>query len=365
MPEPPARQPGIMAAATRPPARLRALSRLQQEFSTALLVILILICAFVSPNFFTRGNLQNLADQIPVFGVLAAGQMLVIVSGGIDLSVGSVVALGAFFAAVLSFHGTAPALIVPILAMGAVGFINGLGVAFTRVPPFIITLGMLSIARGAALQAASRYNGASVSGSGAAPVSASNAGNFRLISEGSFLGIPSGAWIMVAVFIGLAYVLRFTRFGRHVFAIGGNEQAALLLGVRVRRVKLAIYTISGMLAGLASVLYASRLLSAPPTAAQGYELDAITAVVVGGTLLTGGVGTVRGTIVGLLIISILPNIFNLLSLDPAWQQVARGSVLLAVVMLQLVVAPGSRVGGARIRTSPPGSTQSATENSTS
>ena len=145
-------------------------------------------------------------------------------------------------------------------------------------------------------------------------------------------------------------MLRYTRFGRHVFAVGGNETAAALLGVRVRQVKLAIYTISGMLAGLAGVLYASRQLSAPPTAAQGYELDAITAVVVGGTLLTGGVGTVRGTIVGLLIISILPNIFNLLGLDPAWQQVARGAVLLGVVMLQLVVLPGSRIGGIKART---------------
>jgi ribose transport system permease protein len=144
-------------------------------------------------------------------------------------------------------------------------------------------------------------------------------------------------------------VLRYTRFGRHVFAIGGNETAALLLGVRVRRVKLALYTISGALAGLAGILYASRQLSAPPTAAQGYELDAITAVVVGGTLLTGGVGTVRGTIVGVLIIRILPNIFNLLGFDPAWQQVARGAVLLAVVLLQLVVMPTGRIGGVRLR----------------
>jgi ribose transport system permease protein len=174
------------------------------------------------------------------------------------------------------------------------------------------------------------------------------------------LGLPLGALIAAAIFVTLAYTLRYTRFGRHVFAIGGNETAATLLGVRVRRVKLAIYTISGTMAGLAGVLYASRELSAPPTAAQGYELDAITAVVVGGTLLTGGVGTVRGTIVGLLIISILPNIFNLLGLDPAWQQVARGAVLLAVVLLQLVFVPGGSIGGLRRRkggTRAPGLTQ--------
>ncbi|HKO23698.1 MAG TPA: ABC transporter permease, partial [Chloroflexota bacterium] len=192
-------------------------------------------------------------------------------------------------------------------------------------------------------------HGASVAGAGASPVSASYSGGFPLISEGSVFGAPSGALIALVVFVLLAYVLRYTRFGRHVFAIGGNESAALLLGVLVRHVKLALYTISGALAGLAGILYASRELSAPPTAAQGYELDAITAVVVGGTLLTGGVGTVRGTIVGVLIIRILPNIFNLLGFDPAWQQVARGAVLLAVVLLQLVVMPTGRIGGVRLR----------------
>ncbi|GAC1401932.1 MAG: ribose ABC transporter permease RbsC [Chloroflexota bacterium] len=324
---------------------VQALSRLQTEMSTVLLVVLVVLCALLSPDFLTIRNLQNLADQMPVFAVLAAGQMLVILSGGIDLSVGSVLALGAFCAAVMSFYGVVPAIVVPLVVTGLIGLVNGLGVAYTRVPPFIITLGMLSVARGVALQAASIYHGASVTGSGAAPVSASEGGGFPQISEGSILGLPLGAYIALAVFMGLAYTLRYTRFGRHVFALGGNETAAVLLGVQVRRVKLAIYALSGMMAGLAGVLYASRERSAPPTAAQGYELDAITAVVVGGTLLTGGVGTVRGTLVGVLIIRTLPNIFNLLGLQPAWQQVARGAILLAVVLLQLVVLPGSRLGG--------------------
>ena len=348
--QPEAITPDPVPAATAPPLAARALSAVQREMSTALLLVLIVACTVLSPHFFTRGNLINLADQIPIFGVLAAGQMLVILSGGIDLSIGSAVALGAFFAAAMSFYGVVPAIVVPLLVTGLFGFINGLGAAFTRVPPFIITLAMLSIERGLALQSASIYHHASVSGAGASPVSADKTGGIQYVSEGSLLGIPSGTYIALVAFIALAYTLRFTRFGRHVFAVGGNETAAALLGVRVRQVKLAIYTISGMLAGLAGVLYASRQLSAPPTAAQGYELDAITAVVVGGTLLTGGVGTVRGTIVGLLIISILPNIFNLLGLDPAWQQVARGAVLLGVVVLQLVVLPGSRIGGIRART---------------
>lgn len=349
--QPKAIAPDPVPAATAAPRAARALSALQREMSTVLLVALVVLCALLSPHFLTRTNLLNVADQIPVFGLLAVGQMVVILSGGIDLSVGSAVALSAFFAAAMSFHGIIPAIVVPLLVTGLFGFVNGLGAAYTRVPPFITTLAMLSVERGIALQSASIYHHASVTGAGASPVSADKSGAFQYVSEGSAFGVPSGAIIALAAFVVLAYVLRYTRFGRHVFAIGGNETAATLLGVRVRRVKLAIYTISGAMAGLAGVLYASRQLSAPPTAAQGYELDAITAVVVGGTLLSGGVGTVRGTVVGLLIIGILPNIFNLLGLDPAWQQVARGAVLLAVVMLQFVVLPRGRIGGLRLRTS--------------
>jgi ribose/xylose/arabinose/galactoside ABC-type transport system permease subunit len=305
------------------------------ENALALLVVLIVACGLLSRNFLSPQNLANLADQMPIFAILAAGQLVVILTGGIDLSVGSVLALCAFFAAALSHYGLLPALIVPVLAGGAVGLLNGLGAAYTRVPPFIITLAMLSIARGCALQAAAWYNGGSVTGSGAAPVSASRDFGFPLVSSGSIFGLPIAALVAIAVFAGVAYILRYEPFGRHVYAVGGNESAALLLGVNVKRVKLAVYAISGALAGLAGVLYASREGSAPPTAAGGYELDAITAVVVGGALLTGGVGTVRGTVIGLLIVRILPNIFNLLGLDPAWQQVARGGVLIAVVLMQI------------------------------
>lgn len=313
------------------------------ENALALLVVLVIACGVLSPNFLTPGNLANLADQMPIFAILAAGQLVVILTGGIDLSVGSVLALCAFFAAALSHQGLLPALIVPVLAGGGVGLLNGLGAAYTRVPPFIITLAMLSVARGFALQSAAWYNGGSITGAGAAPVSASRDFGFPLVSSGTILGLPVAALIAIAVFAALAYILRYEPFGRHVYAVGGNESAALLLGVNVKRVKIWVYVISGMLAGLAGVLYASRQGSAPPTAAGGYELDAITAVVVGGALLTGGVGTVRGTVIGLLIVRILPNIFNLLGLDPAWQQVARGGVLIAVVLIQIpMIAANAR-----------------------
>jgi galactofuranose transport system permease protein len=309
------------------------------------LVLLVVVCALVSPSFLTRANLFDLADQIPIFAMLAAAQTLVIISGGIDLSVGSVLAVAAFFAATQSFYGTAQAVIVPLAVTGLLGLINGVAIAYTRVPPFIITLAMLSFARGIALKSASLYYGKSVAAGGAKPVASIQHGSFVFISQGTALGVPFSALLAVAVLVALAYVLRFTRFGRHVFAIGGNETAAELLGVHVARIKIATYTISGSLSGLAGILLASRLLSAPPTAAVGYELDSIAAVVIGGTLLTGGVGTVRGTVAGLLIINILPNIFNLTGVDPSWQLVVRGGVLLAVVVLQLRLVKGTRIGG--------------------
>jgi ribose/xylose/arabinose/galactoside ABC-type transport system permease subunit len=318
------------------------------ENALILLVLLVVACGLLSPNFLSPQNIANLADQLPIFAILAAGQLVVILTGGIDLSVGSVLALCAFFAAALSHHGLLPAIVVPVLVGGGVGLLNGMGAAFTRVPPFIITLAMLSIARGFALQSAAWYNGGSITGSGAAPVSASRDFGFQFVSSGNVFGLPIAALIAIAVFAGVAYILRYEPFGRHVYAVGGNESAALLLGVNVKRVKMLVYSISGMLAGLAGVLYASRQGSAPPTAAGGYELDAITAVVVGGALLTGGVGTVRGTVIGLLIVRILPNIFNLLGLDPAWQQVARGGVLIAVVLMQIPMAAAN----ARRKTSP-------------
>ncbi|HVA91025.1 MAG TPA: ABC transporter permease [Chloroflexota bacterium] len=349
-------EPEHLRAATRVSPAARVLSLVQRETALIVLVLLVIMCSLLSPHFLTGNNIGNLADQMAVFGVLACGQMLPILSGGIDLSVGSVLALGAFFAAAMSSHGIFAAVVVALAATGIVGFVNGIGIAYTRVPPFIITLAMLSIARGLSLQFASMANNASTSGAGAAPVSVAPGSGFQNVAETPlpFLpwNIPSGALIAALVFVALAFVLRYTSFGRHVFAVGGNEAAAMLLGVRVHRVKIAVYTFSGMLAGLAGILYASRQVSAPPTAGVTYELDAIAAVAVGGTLLTGGVGTVRGTVVGLLIIQILPNIFNLLGLGSNWQQVARGVVLLAVVILQMVILPALSIGGIPMRRGP-------------
>lgn len=326
------------------------LSQIQQEGAIAALVVLIIVCSVLSPDFLTHRNLYDLADQIPIYAMLAAGQMLVIVSGGIDLSVGSLVVVGAFFAATQSFYGTPQAILAALAVTGLLGMINGVTIAYTGIPPFIVTLGMLSVARGLALEATSIYHGQSVASGGAEPVRSIQHGSFVFISQGTVLGVPFPAWLALGVFVGLAYTLRLTRFGRHVFALGGNASAAELLGVRVARVKIAVYTLSGLLAGFAGVLLASRLSSAAPTEGLGWELDSITAVVIGGTLLTGGVGTVRGTLAGLLIINILPNIFNLTGVDPSWQLVVRGGVLLLVVMVQVRLLPDTRIGGLSLRT---------------
>jgi len=328
------------------------LSVLQQEGAIVALLLLVIVCTAISPNFLTHRNLYDLADQIPIYAMLAAAQMLVIISGGIDLSVGSLVVVGAFFAATQSFNGTPQAIAVALFATGLLGTVNGLAIAYTRIPPFIVTLGMLSVARGLALEATSIYHGQSVAAGGAQPIGSIQHGSFIYISQGTLLGVPFPAYLAAGVFIALAYTLRFTQFGRHVFALGGNEAAAELLGVRVARVKIAIYTFSGLLSGLAGVLLASRLSSAPPTEGLGWELDSITAVVIGGTLLSGGVGTVRGTLAGLLFINILPNIFNLTGVDPSWQLVVRGGVLLAVVIFQVRVVPSTRVGGLQLGTEP-------------
>ena len=312
------------------------------ENALALLVLLVIVCGILSRNFLSPQNLANLADQMPIFAILAAGQLVVILSGGIDLSVGSVLALCAFFAAALSHQGLLAALAVPVLVGAAVGLLNGLGAAYTRVPPFIITLAMLSIARGFALQSAAWYNGGSVTGSGAAPVSASRDFGFPLVSSGSIFGLPIAALIAIAVFAAIAYVLRYEPFGRHVYAVGGNEAAARLSGIKVWAVLLFVYGISGLLAGLGGVMQAARLYAANGLQlGQSYELDAIAAVILGGTSFVGGIGSIWGTLIGALIIAVLTNGLILLGVTDVWQYIAKGAVIIGAVALDRYRLRGS------------------------
>lgn len=279
----------------------------------------------LTPHFLTVSNLLNVAEQAAIIAIVAVGMTFVIITGGIDLSVGSVLAFaGVVMASVL--HADVP---VP-LALGAAlgtglfcGLLNGLLITVGRLPPFIATLGMMSVARGTALMFT---EGRPVSGF---------SGAFRSLATGEVLRIPMPVIIMVAVYLVAHFVLTRTKLGRYTYAIGGNEEAALLSGVNVRAYKASVYGLSGMLSGLAAVLLTARLNSAQPIAGMMYELDAIAATVIGGTSLLGGEGTVLGTLIGALIMAVLRNGLNLLGVSSFIQQVVIGSVIIVAVLLDM------------------------------
>lgn len=288
-------------------------------------VLLAGTLAIWEPPFRSLGNLENILQQISVNGILAVGMTLVIITAGIDLSVGSVLALSAVVAtsfAKANDQGQAyHALVVP-LAMGLVtglacGVVNGLLIAKRRLAPFIVTLGMMTVARGLAL----------VYSQGRPEINLSSA--YDAIGDG--LAGPGGI-VMAAVLAGI-FILHFTRFGRYVYAVGGNELAAKVSGVNTDRVLIGVYAIAGALAGVAGIVESSRVMSGAPSAGEGYELNAIAAVVIGGSSLNGGVGTMAGTIVGILIIGVMNNGLDLLGVSSYWQQVVKGAIIVCAVLL--------------------------------
>ncbi|MEU7557968.1 ABC transporter permease/substrate-binding protein [Streptomyces eurythermus] len=292
---------------------------------TALIVLVIALSA-LSGDFLTTDNLLNIGVQAAVTAVLAFGVTFVIVSAGIDLSVGSVAALSATMLGwSATSHGVPVALAVVLaVATGVVaGLVNGFLIAYGKLPPFIATLAMLSVGRGLALVIS---QGSPI----AFPGSVSHLGD----TLGGWLPVP----VLVMVVMGLvaAVVLGRTYIGRSMYAIGGNEEAARLSGLRVKRQKLAIYALSGLFAAVAGVVLAARLSSAQPQAADGYELDAIAAVVIGGASLAGGTGKASGTLIGALILAVLRNGLNLLSVSAFWQQVVIGVVIALAVLLDTV-----------------------------
>jgi ribose/xylose/arabinose/galactoside ABC-type transport system permease subunit len=281
----------------------------------------------LSPHFLTLQNLLNVMEQTAINAVIAIGMTFVILSAGIDLSVGSILALsGVVLGSAL--HADWPlttALAVGLAAGAACGLINGLLITFGRLPPFIATLGMMSMARGAALVFTAGR-----------PVSGFEAG-FRLFSTGKLFGIPAPV-VLTLMAYGLAHlVLTRTRFGRYVYSIGGNEEAARLSGVPVRFHKAMVYTLSGLTAGAAAILLTARLNSAQPIAGIMYELDAIAATVIGGTSLSGGSGTLGGTLVGALIMGVLRNGLNLLGVSSFLQQLVIGLVIVVAVLLDTML----------------------------
>lgn len=262
--------------------------------------------------------------------VVAVGMTFVILSGGIDLSVGSVVALGGVLAAQQSGHGLLFGLVVGVAAGAGVGLVNGLLIAKVGLQPFIVTLATLLSVRGLALQLSHTQG-----------VVASADSDFQKLGEASFLTIPVAAWMLFGAFAIGALALHYTPWGRQVLAIGGNPDAAQLMGLPVARVRASVYVLSGALAGLAGVVLGSREGSVDTQAGAGWELTAIAAVVVGGTLLTGGVGSVLSTLVGVFLLQLIFNLINfengkhVISISSYWESVIRGAFLLVVVLLQV------------------------------
>lgn len=293
------------------------------------LALLMIFGALRYDGFIGAYNLQSVVRYNSMFAFIALGMAFVIISGGIDLSVGSLAALASVVAAHLSQHGVAVAVAGSLLCAGLLGLVNGLVVTRLRIAPFVATLAMLLAARGLALIAAGNQS-----------VSVNPDNGFTDIGQGDWLGLPIPGVMMAAAFVVGWIALARSVFGRHVLAIGGNEDASRLLGVNVERTQLAAYTLSGLCAGVAGLILAAQFGAGQPTEGLGWELSAIASVVVGGTLLTGGLGTVGGTLAGALLLGLIFNLLNfengrgVISLSAYWQSVIRGAFLLVVVLLQ-------------------------------
>ena len=287
-------------------------------------LILFIILSIASDVFLTVTNITNIFKQISVIGVIAVGMTLVIVTGGIDLSVGAILAFSACLAASLSQEGTAQPLVVALIAGVGVGIasgaFSGVFIALFDVPAFIATLGTMTIVRGIVYV---YTNGYPITGVTEA---------YKFIGRGEIGTIPFPIILYVAIVLIGVFLLHYTKFGRHVFALGGNEKSAIVSGINTKLVKFIVYVISGLTAAIGGILLSSRIQTGAPAGGMGYELDAITAAVVGGASLAGGRGTVLGSVVGMLIIGTLSNGLDLLDVSSYYQQIIKGAIILLAVL---------------------------------
>lgn len=311
--------------------RNRIVGLIQSRGAIGILILVCVVAGAIFPDFLRFANLADIVSAGSFLGLIAIGQSLVIIMGGFDLSVGSMVGLGTVIAAYAAPYGWGAALLAPIVAGLVIGLANGVLIARARMAPFIVTLAALLGLKGVALVLASQ------------DLLIGNPGFFAQIANGSILGINNTIWLLVAAYALGALVLNATPYGAAIFAIGGNEEAARMLGVRVERVKILTYGASGALAGLAGALLASHLDSGLSAAGTGYELQSIAAAVIGGVLLTGGVGTMAGPLAGVLLLGVIQNVINQVgTLSPYYQNLASGVFLLIAVIVQTVLTSSRR-----------------------
>ena len=322
------------AAPAAPKSLLRS-DAMQRLLAFGALILLFVVFSILSPNFMQFDNMVGILLATAVNGVLALGVTFVIITAGIDLSIGTVMTLSAVMTGVFItfWHLPIPIGILGGMAAGAfTGFVDGVIIAKLKIPPFIATLGMLNIAKGLALVI-----------SGLKPIYFNDTPDFNNMAMGSFLGsiipgfdIPNLVLVLFGAAIVASLILTKTVLGRYTFALGSNEEATRLSGVNVDRWKIAVYALCGLFAGLAGVMIASRLNSAQPSLGQGYELDAIAAAVIGGTSLSGGEGTILGTVIGAFIISTLTNGLRIMSVPQEWQTVVSGAIVVLAVYLDII-----------------------------
>jgi len=288
--------------------------------------ILCLVLAFLSPYFFTLKNIINVLNQVSIIGIIAIGATAVLISGGLDLSPGAVVAVAGVMAAHFGHPDQYP-IFVPILVAittGLVfGFANGALTSLGKIPPFIVTLGMMTIGRGIALLACDGMQVIDLSE------------DYVSLANSKVLGIPILIILFALVFAVFQFIFTKTRFGRHIYAVGGNETASHVSGLNVNRIKIAVYMLAGALAGFGGLLLSSRTIVGSPIAGQGYELDAIAAAVIGGTSTTGGMGRLSGTIIGALMIQVISNGLDMINVPSYWQQIVKGSIIILAVFIDM------------------------------
>ncbi|MGI3775901.1 MAG: ABC transporter permease [Janthinobacterium lividum] len=305
------------------PGRLAGMRRSTVFYPLVGLVVVCVVMSFASDTFLSAGNVTNILRQVSINAIIAIGMTLVILTGGIDLSVGAVMALsGTLMAGLMAGHVPGALAILACLCVGlGFGLANGAFVAYGKMPPIIVTLATMGIARGLALIYTGGY-----------PISGLPSW-MRFFGAGSIAGVQTPIVVMAVLYVVAWVLLERTPFGRHVYAIGGNETATRLSGVRVSPAKLAVYGLSGLASALAAVVLTSRLMSGQPGAGEGFELDAIAAVVLGGTSIAGGRGSLVGTLLGALLLGVLNNGLNMVGVNPYVQTVVKGGIILLAIYI--------------------------------